>query len=347
MLIDCHAHHIAAPYNTMYLKWLGETHNSDFGPFYLWNDPAFEDETLRYEKMAAASIDCSVITYSANITQIIDAVSAAPSQRCHAVQILNDRTIKLCKHSDGRLIPTGLIDLRLGCQALGELERCAADVKGYSVLSAYSLDGRIRYLDDPVFEPFWCEAEQMGKPVFIHFSNLYKINDSASPIPGFMNDTLLYAGMGQLVEDCLCVARMVLSGLFDRHPGLKVVMGQSGGLYPFMLERMEMLYGMYAAGAKRAGRDVFNPEVPQNFLRNMKNYTDHIYVDTHSMDEASVRCAAEILGEDKIMYGSDYPITPDHWGMFHAQEKLSRLPEQLKSAIYSENARRLLKLSMF
>ena len=160
-----------------------------------------------------------------------------------------------------------------------------------------------------------------------------------------MNDTLLYAGMGQLVEDALCIARIVLSGVFDRHPNLQVVIGQLGGLYPFMLERMEMLYGMYETGARHAGKIVTNKKIPQDFLRNIKNYTDNIFVDTHSMDSISVKCAAEILGTNKILYGSDYPITPEHWGMQHALQRLQDdLPEYMKRHILYENAKQLLKL---
>lgn len=159
-----------------------------------------------------------------------------------------------------------------------------------------------------------------------------------------MNDTLLYAGMGQLMEDALCIARLVLSGLFDRHPKLKLVMGQLGGMYPFMLERMEMLYGMYANGARHAGRCVTDPAVPDHFLRNMKNYTDSIYVDTHSMGASAVQCAAEVLGADKILFGSDYPITPDNWGMQHALQDLDRLPVKLREAVLCTNAQKLLNL---
>ena len=43
MLIDCHAHHVAAPFNTDYLAWMEQTGRKDFGPVYLWNNPAFEE----------------------------------------------------------------------------------------------------------------------------------------------------------------------------------------------------------------------------------------------------------------------------------------------------------------
>lgn len=339
MIIDCHAHHVAAPYNTRYLNWLRQTGDKSFGPFYLWDKPAFENAELRYEKMRENQIDISLNTYSANITQIIDAVGG--EDRLGAVRTLNDQMLALCRESGGRMQTTALVDLRLGTPALGELERCS-EAKGWSVLTSYQLDGRLVFLDDVRFEPFWAEAEMSGKPVFVHFSNLYKINDPNAPLPGYRNDTLLYAGMGQLMEDALCVARLVLSGVFDRHPRLKLVMGQLGGMYPFMLERMEMLYTMYSYGASAAGLEVHNPAVPEKLLRNMKNYTENIYVDTHSMSAASVRCAAEALGEDKLLFGSDYPITPDSWGMKHALAALDGLPEPLREKVLWKNAESLL-----
>ena len=343
MIIDCHAHHIAAPYNTNYLKWMRRTGHQNFGPLYLWTDPAFEDEKIRYAKAESVGITCSLNTYSANITHIIDAASENQS-RAKSVRELNNRMIQICQRSNGRMLTTALIDLRLGNDALDEIVRCGDEVKGYSVLTAYDIDGKVRFLDDAFFEPFWEEAELAGKPVFIHFSNLYKINDPKAPLPGFMNDTLLYAGMGQLMEDALCVARLVLSGLFDRHPRLKLVVGQLGGMYPFMLERMEMLYSMYENGARHAGRCVTDPAVSEHFLRNMKDYTDGVYVDTHSMNAAAVQCAAEVLGEDKILFGSDFPITPNSWGMQHALHNLAQLPASLYEAVLHTNAQKLLNL---
>ena len=342
MVIDCHAHHVVAPYNTKYLEWLKETGDKKFGPFFLWSNPAFEDSQIRYQKMSENGISCSLNTYSANITQIIDVIGK--NDRLDAVRNLNDRMISLCKESGGRWMTTALVDLRLGKEALKEILRCAEFVKGYSVLTSYQMDGRLCFLDDERFEPFWVEAEASGKPVFIHFSNLYKINDPNAPLPGYMNDTLLYAGMGQLMEDAMCVARLVLSGVFDRHPRLKIVIGQLGGMYPFMLERMEMLYTMYERGASHAGLCVTDLTDPEHFLRNMKNYTENIYVDTHSMSVQSVECAMKVLGQDKVLFGSDYPITPDSWGMKHAKKELEKLPQDLYEKVMWKNAQKLLDL---
>lgn len=314
MVIDCHAHHIALPFNTNYLEWMDRTGRRDFGPPYLWDNPAFENTGYRYREMDKAGISCFLNTYSANITQIIDAASEG-REKIKAVRQLNDCAIALCRQSGGRMMTTALVDLRLGIPALEEMNRCGSQVKGYSVLAAYSLGGQIRFLEDPLFEGFWAEAEKAGKPIFIHFSNLYKINNPEAPLTGFMNDTLLYAGMGQL-----------------------------GGMYPFMLERIEMLYTMYELGAQKAQRCVTDPRFPERFMRNMKNYTENIYVDTHSMDPQSIACAAETLGPDKILFGTDYPVTPSAWGMRHALESMGQLPVQLRKMVLEGNARRLLQI---
>lgn len=119
---------------------------------------------------------------------------------------------------------TAWIDLRLGAAALEEMERTSDWALGYSVLTAYDVKGTLTFLDDKDFVPFWRTASELGKPIFIHFSSLYKISRADSPIPGYMNDSMLCAGMGQL-----------------------------GGMYPFMLERFDMLYHMHLIGAAKEG----------------------------------------------------------------------------------------------
>lgn len=348
MIIDCHSHHINAPYNTNYLKWAEQTKRKDYGPAYLWNNSVFEDIAKRIDIMEKAQIDYSVITYSANVVQIIDSAATAKKPKAEVVSDLNSRTHETVKAHIGKIGATALIDLRLGTSALAEMERTSDWALGYSILTAYEIDGKLTFLDDSAFLPFWEKAEQLGKPVFVHFSSLYKINDLKNPMPGYMNDSMLCAGMGQLMENSLCLSRLALSGLFDRFPRLKVVMGQLGGMYPFMLERFEMLYNMHLNGAILKGLNVTNPANISGFIRNYKDYTDNIFVDTHSMSENAICCAAEILGEEKILFGSDLPITPESWGVERgiATLKGARLSETVKEKILGGNAQKLLNLSI-
>lgn len=344
MIIDCHSHHISPPYNTDYLVWTEKTNRRDYGPPYLWNNPVFEDISQRIEIMESHHIDYSVITYSSNVVQIIDSAAGQDISRQAVMAALNDKARETVKKHPRQIGATSLIDLRLGNDALAEMERTSDWALGYSVLAAYDVEHHLTFLDDTRFLPFWKKAAEFGKPVFIHFSSLYKINDQSHLMPGYMNDSMLCAGMGQLMENSLCLSRLVLSGLFDHFPSLKVVMGQLGGMYPFMLDRFEMLYHMHHKGATAKGMTVDIPSDTEHFLRNYKNYTDNIYVDTHSMSENAIRCAIEILGEDKILYGSDLPITPCQWGIQRGIGEIqgSRLPDRVKEKILSGNAKALL-----
>lgn len=245
MIIDCHSHHISAPYHTNYLAWAEQTGHRDYGPPYLWSNPVFEDISRRIEIMKEHHITYSVITYSSNVVQIVDSAAGKGLSRKAVVSDLNDKTREAVKNHDKYIGAAALIDLRLGEDALAEMERASDWALGYSVLTAYQMGERLAFLDDAAFLPFWKKAAELGKPVFVHFSSLYKIHDKEHLMPGYMNDSMLCAGMGQLMENSLCLSRLVLSGLFDRISGLKVVMGQLGGMYPFMLDRFEMLYHMH------------------------------------------------------------------------------------------------------
>lgn len=347
MIIDCHSHHISAPYNTNYLEWAKKTGAADYGPPYLWNNPIFEDMKKRLTVMERHGIDYSVITYSANVVQIIDSAADQVHTKADIVSDLNRRTHEAILAHPAKTGATGWIDLRLGSSALDEMEAVSDWVLGYSVLSGYEIGGQMKMLDDPEFSPFWQKAAELEKPVFIHFSSRFPVSTAEHALPGYMNNSMLNAGMGQLMENSLCLSRLVLSGLFDKFPSLKVVMGQLGGMYPLMLERFEMLYTMHLKGAAAKGLCVTDPENLSGFMRNYKNYTDNVYVDTHSMSEAGIRFAAEILGEDKILFGSDLPITPESWGIEKgiAQLNSSSLSDSAKEKIFSKNAMKLLNLT--
>lgn len=346
MVIDVHAHHIPAPFNSRYLEWATKYNKKDYGPVYLWNDPAFEDLSLRLDRMEENGIDLSLVTYSANIVQIVESMGEWGFSREAAVREINDAMRKLAAENKDRLKATALIEPCQREAALKEMERCQESCYGYSILCAYRMGGKLEFLDHPCFAPFWEKANELGKPVWIHFSNLCRLEEQKHPLTGYMSDSLLSAGLGQLMENSICLTRLVLSGIFDRYPKLRIVMGQLAGMYPFMMERFGMLYGMYRAGGLSKELPLEERGEGEHILRNLRNYTDQVYVDTHSMGVQAIECAAEIIGEEHIMYGSDYPITPDNFGMRHAlagfQE--SNMPKDRKEKILGGNAAKLLGL---
>jgi predicted TIM-barrel fold metal-dependent hydrolase len=81
-------------------------------------------------------------------------------------------------------------------------------------------------------------------------------------------------------------------------------------------------------------------------FRHLRDYVEHVYVDTHSMDQAAILCALESLGAERVLYGSDFPVTPARLGRQVALETIRLLPvsEDVKAAILSHNALSLLSM---
>lgn len=348
-IVDCHSHHISAPYNSEYLSWAERTGRRDYGPPYLWNDPLFEDAVGRIGVMDRYGIDYSVVTYSANIVQIIDCLMEGGRTRREAVGDLNEGMRRTVGEHPSRLGATALLDLRDVDSAVDEMEATADWALGYSVLTGYATDHGFRTIDDRSFDRFWKRAEGIGLPVFVHFSSLYRMGDEGDRLPGYMNQSMLHAGLGQLMENTLCLGRLVMGGTFDRHPSVRVVMGQLGGMYPMMTDRFDMLYHMHLDRASDSGTEVVDEDDPTVRMRDLADYRDNIYVDTHSMGAAAIGFAAQVLGPDRVLFGSDLPITPESWGMARGIEQVmsSPVPDGWKTMILSENAVELLGLDRF
>lgn len=344
MIIDSHVHFIGESVNNRYLDWLEKTGNQDYGPLFLWNNPAFGDFEKHIQEMDRYGIDKSVITFSANIVQVVFSLYSETQNPAQVISELNDAMYTLYQKYPTRVIPCAYIDPGLSSSMRKEISKASArNFGGLSVLCAYKKD-HLRFLENDEYDFFWKLAEESGLPVFIHFSNLYRIDEQDTVLHGTMSDTLLYAGIGQLMENAICAARLILNGTFLKYPKLKVVLGQLGGTLPFMIERCDMLYTMYAGDSKAKGLDVTNPDDFDCFMRKVSDFRQHIYVDTHSMSKTAIEAVCDILGEDHILYGSDYPITPAVFGRGHGIAEIEHIEEKRRKKIFAENAVNLMKL---
>jgi aminocarboxymuconate-semialdehyde decarboxylase len=115
-----------------------------------------------------------------------------------------------------------------------------------------------------------------------------------------------------------------MSGLMDRHPGLKIVMSHTGGALPYQSGRMDK-----------------NSEAAQ-LPKPVSSYLKQMYTDTVSPHAPGMRFAIEYYGIDHVMYGTDYPC----WDPATALELLGELDlsKDEKQKLFYDNARRILKL---
>jgi aminocarboxymuconate-semialdehyde decarboxylase len=141
---------------------------------------------------------------------------------------------------------------------------------------------------DAEFEPFWASAAQEQIPVVLH----PPIVGPASAIPGDKDFRSLY---GRTLETSLAATRMIVNGLFDRLPDLKIVLVHGGGSLPYQAGRLDQ---QVKDGKINAQTSV---EVPSDYLK-------YFFYDTAMLDPSVVRFLAERV-PDRVVLGTDYPFT--------------------------------------
>ncbi len=99
----------------------------------------------------------------------------------------------------------------------------------------------------------------------------------------------LHLSLGRVIEVSVAASRLVLSGIMERHPDLKIVMSHTGGALPYQSGRMD-----------KNTKNAKLPRPPATYLKRM-------YTDTVSPHAAGMKFAIEYYGIDHVMYGTDYP----------------------------------------
>ena len=208
-------------------------------------------------------------------------------------------------------------------RAVGELGAVGALINGYTNVTDADT---ARYLDDDAYEPMWAAVADLGVPVYLH---------PREPLPV---QQAIYAGYESLVgsawgfahETATHAVRLMLSGLFDRHPGVQVILGHLAEGLPFLLPRLEHRLDKQQDGA---GLGTARRKVSEYF-------SDNFYATTsgHFHTRTLFNTIAE-LGVDRVMFSADYPYETmeEAAGWFDS----SLLSPNDARKIGRENARRL------
>ena len=183
------------------------------------------------------------------------------------------------------------------------------------------------YLDERQYRPILAKAEELGVPVYLH-PTVPRIAEF-----GTYGITLSGPPFGFGAETALVAMRLIMSGVFDEFPGLKVVLGHYGEGLPFLLHRMDWLHDRPHAKADR-GALVPLAKKPSRYLReNFMVSTSGNYL------EAAFRCTRDALGIESIVLGTDYPFD-DPRECLAFLEGL-RLTGEEQHAVFEDNAARL------
>ena len=181
--------------------------------------------------------------------------------------------------------------------------------------------------DDPRYLPLFRKAAELGVYVYLHPQL-----PEGSRYAGY-GFTFAGPGLGFTVDTVTTLLRMVVSGLFDEIPSLRLVLGHLGEGLPFLLDRIE-------------NRIKFLPNPAIRCRRPLRYYFQHnIWVTTSgNMSPEAFRCTQDVLGMDHILFASDYPYESVEDMM--AFLRGIPLNEADYARLYYQNAEALLGISL-
>ncbi len=212
--------------------------------------------------------------------------------------------------------------------AARELQRCVQELGFVGALVDGTVDGA--FLDDARFTPVWEAAQELGCPIYLHPAPPPQAVADAyySNLPGELGHLLSIAGWGWHSETALHTLRLIVSGLFDRMPGLQLIIGHMGEGLPYALARSSSVLSRSAKLAR---------SVSETFLQ-------HVHITTSGyFTRPPFECAEEVVGIDRIMFSVDYPFSPNTDGRAFL-DSLNPISNDRRAKLVHGNAERLLKL---
>ena len=217
-----------------------------------------------------------------------------------------------------RLFGLGVLPLLQMDAALVELDRCINTLGMRGILLYTNLAGR--FPDEPSFRPLFARAVELDIPLLLHPAKAVTI-DAVQAYE--MTSTL-----GNMFEDTIALTRLIMSGIFDAFPGLKLVCPHLGGTLPYIIGRLDHQTQVLRRGPSLQRK-------PSEYLR-------QVWFDIVSPLPEAIRFAHSLLGPERLLYASDYPwVQPD---VILRTLEAAQLPPEDQAAILQGNARRLFRL---
>ncbi|MGE3646612.1 MAG: amidohydrolase family protein [Beijerinckiaceae bacterium] len=272
MIVDCHTH-VHPPAEQARAVWKGRC------PATIENVLALHDEV---------GLDISVISSAAHYLRNLsrdEAVAALSASNRYLASLRDSHKGKIIAMATS--IPGG------GDTHLRELERAVKqdDLRGVLISSSH----RGAYPDDDDARPFFALACELDIPVFVH-----------PPAVGFGEERMdvyrLASSVGRPFDNCLALARMIVSGILEEFPNLKLVGTHLGGGICEIIGRLDYAYELgdeaYFLGTYE----------PMKIMKKPSEYLKQMYLDTTCYHTPALECAAATLGADRLLLGSDAPM---------------------------------------
>ena len=243
----------------------------------------------RIRDMDATGIDKQLLLLTSPGVQVFDAATASSLARSS-----NDQLCEAVRKHPARFAGLAAVAPQDPAGAAKEIERAMGPLGLKGVVLNSHLNGE--YFDLPKYWDIFAAAEAHDAAIYIH----------PGTAPNNMIQPFLEAGLdgaifGFGVETGLHVMRLIVSGVFDRFPRLKIVIGHMGEALPFWLYRLDYMYRA-TINSRRYPQWKPNQKLPSDYLR------ENLYITTSGMAwQPAILFSQQVLGIERVLYAMDYP----------------------------------------
>jgi aminocarboxymuconate-semialdehyde decarboxylase len=261
---------------------------------------------------------------------------APPDVGLRLARIANDDMAELCRKYPDRF-PAFAAALCLTDVegSVKEAQRAVKDLGAKGVLIYTNVAGRP--LDDPEFEPIFSCMAELDAPIWLHPVGTASLPDYPAEKKSRFE---MWWCFHWPYETSVAMLRMVFSGLFDRHPNLRIITHHLGGMIPYYDGRIEN--GLKVLGARTTDEDY--SKILPSLKRPHMDYLHDFFADTAMFGGGAhaLRCGLDFFGADKVVFATDAPLGPIGVTV-ETVKKLELAPEDQRK-LFSGNAGKLLKM---
>lgn len=280
-------------------------------------DDILWDPARRVEALDEQGIDLQIIC----ATPIMFGYTLPAGQALQSAMRFNDALLAFCHHAPGRMKPLAQVPLQDIDSSCAEASRAMAS--GHLGVQIGNHMG-LRNLDDAGILTFLAHCADIGAAVLVHPWDMMARER--------MTKYMLPWLVAMPAETQLSILSLILSGAFERLPrSLRICFGHGGGSFAFLLGRVENAWKY---------RDIVREDCP----RPPSAYVDRFFVDSAVFDAGALRLLVEVMGEDRVILGSDHPFPLGEQDIGALVKGHGGLTAAQKMKILNGNARAFLNL---
>jgi predicted TIM-barrel fold metal-dependent hydrolase len=275
--------------------------------------PHYMDVTVKLATMDASGIAVTALSINDPGPEWFGADGPA------VAQMLNDFVAGIARQHPTRFFGLCVLPLQDMRASIAELDRSVQKLGMKGILLYTNLAGR--FSDEPEFRPLFARAVELDVPILLH--------PSKPVTTEFVKGYEMTSSLGNMFDNTIALTRIIMSGILDEFPRLKLVCPHLGGTLPYIIGRLDHQTQVLKRG-------------PAYLTRRPSEYLKSVWLDVVSPLPLAIKFGHEFMGPDRLLFSSDHPwVEPSVIIDCVAAAGLSGEDQE---KIFSRNAQKLFRL---